>query len=175
VAKGLAGMNLRQLAAGGPAEVTRRFERRAVAPLLRLGDGPRHVPRALPGPCIDGNASCCGAMSSPCSFVIGYRGELDNGLPRIRRLMGSRRIAAPIEHLDLRGDVAGCVDCVADNPAGGFGRGHGELGGLCVLEARDQLETQRLARPDPELAEDAFRMGPHGVGADAQLRGDLLV
>jgi hypothetical protein len=41
VAKGLAGMNLRQLAAGGPAEVTRRFERRAVAPLLRLGDGPR--------------------------------------------------------------------------------------------------------------------------------------
>jgi hypothetical protein len=35
VAKGLAGMNLRELAAGGPAEVTRRFERRAVAPLLR--------------------------------------------------------------------------------------------------------------------------------------------
>jgi hypothetical protein len=35
VARRLAGLNLRELAAGGPAEVTRRFEQRAVEPLLR--------------------------------------------------------------------------------------------------------------------------------------------
>jgi len=41
LAKSLAGMNLRELAVGGPAEVTRRFDRRAVAPLLRRRDDRR--------------------------------------------------------------------------------------------------------------------------------------
>jgi AraC-like DNA-binding protein len=41
VAKKLAGMNLREVEAGGPAEVTRRFEQRAVATLLRKGNGHR--------------------------------------------------------------------------------------------------------------------------------------
>jgi hypothetical protein len=54
VAKGLAGMNLRQLAAGGPAEVTRRFEVVGVVPY-------------------------CRAASSDL-----YRGERNNGRPRTR-------------------------------------------------------------------------------------------
>lgn len=41
LARSLADMNLRELEAGGPAEVTQRFERRVVATLLRKGNGHR--------------------------------------------------------------------------------------------------------------------------------------
>lgn len=46
LARGLAGLNLRDVAAGGPAEVTRRFEQRVVTPLLRRRDVERGGSRA---------------------------------------------------------------------------------------------------------------------------------
>jgi hypothetical protein len=49
LARGLAGMSLREVAAGGPAELTRRFEKRVVAPLLgRAGEEGSPAARSRP-------------------------------------------------------------------------------------------------------------------------------